>query len=47
MPAVDLMECVARAVADAFRDEVGELTEVMPEVAEQVWQRWGLGARPL
>jgi tetratricopeptide (TPR) repeat protein len=43
MPAVDFMECVARALVDVFAEEVGELSEVLPEVAERVWQEWGQG----
>jgi tetratricopeptide (TPR) repeat protein len=43
MPTVDFMECVARALVDVFAEEVGELSEVLPEVAEQVWQVWGKG----
>jgi tetratricopeptide (TPR) repeat protein len=43
MPAVNLLECVARALVEVFTEEVGELAEVLPEVAERVWQEWGRG----
>ena len=33
MPAVDLMECVARALVEVFGEEVGELTDVLPDMS--------------
>lgn len=37
------MNSVALALGELFSEEVHELAEVLPDVAERVWQSWGQG----